>query len=265
MLQGIDHVVILVADLDAAIEDCTRLGFTAVPGGRHRVATHNALIGFQDGAYLELIAFWEDDLTHRWRRFLALGGGLVDYCMRTDDLAGDVAALRAMGIAMSEDFPMSRLRPDGYRIEWKLALAPETQGVTPFLIEDITPREERLPGRTEQANGVTGILGLTIAVPDIALPRRLASLSGADVQPLERGEIGGHGLRLLIGGHSFDYVTPRGDGATADFVSSRGGEGGIFALSLRTLGPDAVIEPALAGNARISLVSALRAPSDATP
>ncbi|PMP81392.1 MAG: VOC family protein, partial [Roseiflexus castenholzii] len=58
MITCIDHIVILVRDLLAAIDDYTALGFTVTPGGVHADgATHNALVAFVDGGYLELIAF----------------------------------------------------------------------------------------------------------------------------------------------------------------------------------------------------------------
>jgi catechol 2,3-dioxygenase-like lactoylglutathione lyase family enzyme len=251
MLQGIDHVVILVKDLDAAIESYTRLGFSVQPGGRHNVGTHNALIGFQDSAYIELIAFWEDDRTHRWYHYLELGGGLVDYCMRTDDIMGDVGVLREAGVAMSERQPMSRVRPDGYRLEWTLALATETQGITPFLIEDITPREERVPTRLEHANGAVGIAAVTIVVREHALARRLRALLG-DGLAFEDGS--GRHLRHLSTGHGIDFLVP-GAGEAAQFLAGRPGEGGVFALSLITHGPAVSFDMAEAQNARLSLVT----------
>jgi catechol 2,3-dioxygenase-like lactoylglutathione lyase family enzyme len=255
MLRGLDHVVILVPDLDEAVESYTRLGFTVVPGGRHNVATENALIAFEDGSYLELIAFWEDAPQHRWHRYLRLGGGLVDYCMRTSDLANDVAQLRAAGIAMSEKEPMSRLRPDGYRVEWALSLATETQGVTPFLIEDITPREERVPRQVEHANGVTGISTITIAVRDLDVARRVASVLG-DAPPVEAGDMPQRGARYMSGGHALEFILPGADPEIADFLSGRQGEGGVFVLSLKTTGPQTTIEPSQAHNARLTMVHA---------
>jgi catechol 2,3-dioxygenase-like lactoylglutathione lyase family enzyme len=250
MLQGIDHVVILVSDLDAAIDTYTRLGFSVVPGGRHNVGTHNALIGFQDGSYIELIAFWEDDRRHRWYKYLELRGGLVDYCMRTDDILSDVAALRDGGVAMTDRQSMNRLRPDGYRLEWTLALAVETQGVTPFLIEDITPREERVPGRVDHANGALGISALTIAVREPTVARRLESLlgDGTSVED-ERGQL----LHYDSRGQGIDFLVPSG-GDAADFIASREGGGSVFALSLVTAGPEMKINPSDAHNARLSLV-----------
>jgi hypothetical protein len=174
--------------------------------------------------------------------------------MRTDALAEDVAALRAAGIAMSEKQPMSRLRPDGYGLEWTLALSTKTQGVTPFLIEDITPREERVPPATDHANGATGIAALMVAVPDLAVPRRLALVLGDGGRPLEREDIGGQGIHVMNGPHALDFIAGDGNGAIADFRARRGGEGGVFALSLKTTGQETRIEPARAFNARLSLV-----------
>jgi catechol 2,3-dioxygenase-like lactoylglutathione lyase family enzyme len=58
MTLPLDHVVILVAELERAIADYTTLGFTVQRGGTHAGgSTHNALVGFADGSYLELIAF----------------------------------------------------------------------------------------------------------------------------------------------------------------------------------------------------------------
>src|SRR5262249_41624210 len=92
LLHGVDQLVVVVEELDAAIASYRALGFTVTPGGRHPIGTHNALIGLDDGAYLELIAFFEPNAEHRWYRRLRQGGGLVDYCLETNDLSGDVAA-----------------------------------------------------------------------------------------------------------------------------------------------------------------------------
>ncbi|HKX52110.1 MAG TPA: VOC family protein [Candidatus Binatia bacterium] len=58
MFLGIDHLVIVVKDLEQAANDYQQLGFTVVPGGKHPVGSHNVLISFADGSYLEVIAFY---------------------------------------------------------------------------------------------------------------------------------------------------------------------------------------------------------------
>src|SRR3990170_2591942 len=52
-----DHAILAVQDLQATRADFHELGFTSIYGGRHRGGlTHNALIAFADGSYLELMA-----------------------------------------------------------------------------------------------------------------------------------------------------------------------------------------------------------------
>ena len=123
MLSGIDHVVIVVADLDRAIAGFDALGFTVVRGGRHPgLGTHNALIAFADGAYFELIAFLVPASTHRWFAAVDKGGGLTDFCMQTSDLDADAASFKRAGATVSEPFAMERQRPDGYILKWVLAV-----------------------------------------------------------------------------------------------------------------------------------------------
>ena len=53
-----DHVIILVDELERASADFRALGLTVTPGGEHGEGlSHNALIYFADGTFLELLAF----------------------------------------------------------------------------------------------------------------------------------------------------------------------------------------------------------------
>ena len=114
MLRGIDHLVIVVPDLGAAVKTYRDLGFTVVAGGRHPgIGTDNALIAFRDSSYLELVGFHEPRPDHRWWAPLQKGGGLVDFCLQTDDLPGDTAAWRRAGVDIAEPEKRDRKRPDG--------------------------------------------------------------------------------------------------------------------------------------------------------
>lgn len=212
MLLGIDHIVIAVRDLDAAARDYAQLGFTVVPGGKHPVGTHNALIAFADGAYIELIAFYRDNPEHRWWAALQRGEGLVDFCMQTDDLIGDTARLRAAGVKIDDPVPWSRTRPDGYLLKWVLSLAREEhRGVAPFLIQDETPRAERIPRETAHRNGAVGIATITVAVADLSLVSHwYRSVLGVDGTAASRSEIEGRGLAFKIGPHQLEFLTPGG-------------------------------------------------------
>ncbi len=235
MLLGIDHIVIAVCDLEAAMRSYQQLGFTVVPGGRHPVGTHNTLVSFADGAYIEIIAFYRENPDHRWWKPLQKGEGMVDFCMQTDDLAGDTSKLRNAGVNIDDPVPWSRARPDGYQLKWLLSLAREPhRGVAPFLIQDETPRSERVPQKFDHQNGASGIGTVTVAVDDIATIRRwYENVLGYDGEPVKREELKGAGLRFTIGPHIFEFVKPTAEkGLLADWMKLRGPS--PFSVTLQT-------------------------------
>jgi catechol 2,3-dioxygenase-like lactoylglutathione lyase family enzyme len=256
MLTGIDHIVIAVRDLTAAAASYQALGFTVVPGGRHPVGTHNALIAFQDGSYVELIAFYEPNAQHKWWQPLQRGGGLVDFCLQTDDLRGDTAAFRRAGVEIDDPSPLSRMRPDGYHLKWVLSIPRgDHRGVAPFLIEDETPREERIPRQTRHANGVRGIGTVTVAVSDLDTVRGwYAAALGQAGREVARDDLGAAGAAFTVGPHVLEFVTPRTPASPlGGWLRSRGSS--PYAATLATAsaarGP---LDPALAEGARLSLV-----------
>src|SRR5437016_2703006 len=92
MIRMLDHVVLVARDLDAAVADHRRRGFTVTPGGKHADGlTHNALVPFADGSYLEIVAFPDLDraVSHRWWKIAAEGGGFADFALLSDDLGAD--------------------------------------------------------------------------------------------------------------------------------------------------------------------------------
>src|SRR5258706_9920850 len=132
MIRSIDHIVILVGDLDAASADYAALGFTVVPGGEHTGGeTHNALVAFADDTYLELIAFKRSAPGHRWWRHVAAGGGLVDFALLPGAIEQDIAAARERGVAYTGPVAGGRLRPDGRQVAWQLGMPPSAD--MPFL------------------------------------------------------------------------------------------------------------------------------------
>lgn len=163
----LDHVVLVVRDLASAIDDHRRRGFTVTIGGSHADGlTHNALIPFSDGSYLELVAFKDLDrsITHRWWKIATDGGGLADFALLSDDLGADTAALG--DLVTRSPMPGGRIRPDGAEVKWRTAvLAPPL----PFLIEDVTARDLRVPGGAaiEHANGATGIGAVTLGTSNL--------------------------------------------------------------------------------------------------
>lgn len=182
MPQALDHVVVVVPSLELAGREFARAGFSVLPGGRHdAVPTENALVGFADGSYLELLAARDPETrtelgrlraSERWeshlrgvsavaRRFLPLlagPDGVADWVLRSDSIARDGARLRQAGVVASGPVEMSRERPGGERIAWQLLL-PESF-LHPFRITDRTPRERRVPrdaAATTHPNGARGV------------------------------------------------------------------------------------------------------------
>jgi catechol 2,3-dioxygenase-like lactoylglutathione lyase family enzyme len=210
MLTGIDHIVIVVPDLEATTRSYERLGFTVVRGGRHPVGTYNALISLVDGSYIELIAFYEANPKHRWWIPLQKGGGLVDFCMQTDDLMRDTREFRNAGVNIDDPQLLTRARPDGYQLKWVLSIPREGhRGVAPFLIQDETPREERIPREMTHKNGATGIGTVTVAVDELQSVRHWYKIVlGYDGKMMERDNLQAAGVSFKIGHHFFDFLKP---------------------------------------------------------
>ena len=181
----LDHLVILVKDLEGAAEDYGRLGFRVTPGGEHADGlTRNALVPFRDGSYLELVAFVDPEGTADnvwgWRKFSSREG-LIDYCAASDDLGQEVRQLREMGFRTDGPHDGGRRLPDGGEIRWRSASIAQDGKLLPFLIEDLTPRSRRVPSgpAADHPNGATGTARLEISTPDPRGARgRLAALTG---------------------------------------------------------------------------------------
>jgi catechol 2,3-dioxygenase-like lactoylglutathione lyase family enzyme len=177
-LFRLDHVVLAVRDLNAAAADYRELGFTVVPGGAHPGGwTHNALIVLADGSYLELLAptnprLLDDEEALAAPNFLfalAGGEGAVGLALAVDDLGAAVAAMQHRGATIPAPRAGGRTRPDGVQLEWRTAMP--GRSVLPFFIEDLTPRDWRVPVSPENArhaNGALGIRAITYAAPDSA-------------------------------------------------------------------------------------------------
>lgn len=257
MITGIDHIVILVEDLDAAIEQYEDLGFVVEPGGRHPRFTENALISVGDGSYIELIAFYDLDGAdaHRWFRFRERNGGLIDYAVLTDDLQGEMDRLQGTGITYTGPNEGARQRPDGQEIAWKTATPEAGQSGLPFIIEDVTDRELRVPGGSGVAhpNGVENMRTLIIAVDDLGQAvERHTALFGSEPEEMDFSA-SGHGIEgvaYTVGRHRIELHAPTMEGGVTDEMKERGE--GPYEVVFQG-GQTAIIDPQRAGNARLTI------------
>ncbi len=200
MLTGIDHVVIAVPDLAAACEAVERgLGLAATEGGRHpQLGTENRLIWLGD-SYVELLGVFDRALAATsWIGAPALralqggGGGFVALALASNDLADDLARLRAHASTLRGPTAGERVRPDGAIVRWLLALPPALGSAHPlFLIEHDRNGAEwdesaRLARATLQhpVGGQVRLSRVELSVPDLqGVQRHLRYDAGLSFRP----------------------------------------------------------------------------------
>jgi hypothetical protein len=254
-LRGIDHLTILFKELAPAIQAYRELGFTVVPGGELPVGTQNAIVAFEDGSYFELAAFKRPNDQHRWWKTAQSGGGFTDFSAVTDDLASDVQAFRSAGVKMTDPAPGGRVRPDGYKLSWLIAFAPPPfLFQVPLLLQDETPRAERIGNQNKHPNGVTGIVSITVATDDVARVRSwwtpVLRQPGTEI---ERTDIGAAGVRFMTGPHALEFVAPKNGSSPLDaWLKSHGPS--PYSITLKTSGGKTGILDQSKANARIALM-----------
>lgn len=219
MTVEFDHLVYVVTDLDRAVAEFREAGHAAESGGAHDDGpTHNALVPLAGETYLELLAFRKPLFgtvirtmakTPLWSRFVAgrdavtrpfvdaMGRtrGAARPVYRTDDLAGAVTALRVAGFEMDEPTEMSRKTPDGRDVRWRMAGSADLD--VPTVIEDVTPRDHRIPPGSPDLPTITRVRvavrdpGAIAAAYDALMPRATGGSDGwqagtAVIEPVTR-------------------------------------------------------------------------------
>jgi hypothetical protein len=218
MASGIDHIVIAVADPDAAAAELTeQVGLAFTAGGRHAgLGTFNR-IAFLGDAYLELMGIEDAALARGWAigeaavRAVERGGGFATYALVDDAIRISVPRLQANGSRIGPVVHGTRERPDGERVEWWTAAPPQLgPDQPPFLIKHLYAGAEwgadALAGRRAFVHPIGSpavIEQLQIATPD---PPGLAAACyrDLDLQFWAVGEVavcsvGRHAIQLLGG------------------------------------------------------------------
>lgn len=174
-LEGLDHVVVVVRDLDAAADRWRRLGFVLSPPGTHSphvgTGNHTMMFGVD---YVELLGIrQETELNAPSRAFLQRRGeGIERAAFTTGDAATGVAALRARGIAAQGPIEFSRpvSLPDGGHGEAAFSVFhwPEKEAVADlriFACQHRTRGSVWIPALQSHPNTVTGIERLELLTP----------------------------------------------------------------------------------------------------
>jgi hypothetical protein len=188
-LAEFDHLIVLAPHLAPEAARFTRAGFEVSSGGRFppEVPFHNALIGFPNETYIELlgvqrpgarlvarglsaIGLFELALRSRSERERRIGGllgeppGVADVCFRVPAIDGP-ALERESGVRW-ECSQMQRQTPSGELAQWQMAFPSDAR--LPFLIRDTTPRSRRIPSGASHANRVRHLTEIRLAMRDVA-------------------------------------------------------------------------------------------------
>lgn len=176
MQLSVDHVTMCGSDLDAMRRACTAVGLPSEYGGPHaNRATHMALVGFEDGSYLELIAPFAPEaaptgMMGGWAQFMRGNAGPSAWAVASCDIHAAVQRLRTAGIPVHGPDPGGRTRADGADLQWETAIlgAGSAGSLLPFMIQDKTPRNLRVqPSAALEGSGITGVGAVVLGVRDL--------------------------------------------------------------------------------------------------
>ncbi|HYC15098.1 MAG TPA: VOC family protein [Stellaceae bacterium] len=165
-LEGIDHAVIAVRDLDRAEAQFRRLGFDLTPRGHHtRLGSYNHCAMFSED-YLELIALGAVSRPFL-ERFLAVREGLSGIAFRTRDARATNAKLRAEGFNPADPVEFGRpvktpTRSGNARFVTTEVDTSFVHGTRVFFCQHETPELVWLPEYQRHANGVRALSALTL-------------------------------------------------------------------------------------------------------
>ncbi len=173
MARGIDHVIHLVRDLDAAASLYEKLGFVVSARNKHPFGTHNRIVQL-DGSYIEILAVAEPEkiqgegsptsFAHFHREFqIHNGEGLSGLVLASSDASADKLAFDRAGFGGFPVFDFGRMgkRPDGSEAELAFSLAylrePASADVMTLVCQHKRPENFWFKELQAHANGVTRV------------------------------------------------------------------------------------------------------------
>ena len=241
LLDGLDHPVIAVRDLDAATAAYRRLGFALAPRGSHfEWGTGNCCVMFPN-EYLELRGVVEGNrYVHGLDTFLSdQGEGLLGCAFRPalplDALVSELQhrALEPAGPrALTRNFEL----PSG-TIPVRFRLVFFKPGAVPGLMsslvcQHLTPSVLRRPEWLRHENGALGVESVASIVDDLEeVAAAASSMFGAEA--VERRS---HVIAVAMGGGSWYYAIDRGRAVDCPLLPT-GGAPRLVAVSIKVSAP----------------------------
>jgi hypothetical protein len=238
MPSAIDHIIIAVADPDAAAAELeSTILLRSSGGGRHDAhGTYNRLIWLGD-SYIELMGVFDGALADAswWGRHVRsilarTPAALAGVPLAAHDLANEIDRLRARGSTLLDPVAGERVRADGQVVRWSIGRLPSPDpdlGLV-FLIEHDTSGAEWRPddraaraSETHPLGGRARLIRLETPVRDPArTAMRLLREFGLQFRP----SLAGAGARdTTIGDQVLRLVPYRGEAAPPPEIVIRGG------------------------------------------
>jgi catechol 2,3-dioxygenase-like lactoylglutathione lyase family enzyme len=210
-IDGIDHAVIVVRDLDAARDAFRRMGFSVTPRGHHTLGSQNHCIVFGHD-YIELLWSPEGEphpARQYYTEFARAGAGLAAIALKTDNAKGAYTEMLWAGFAPSDPVDFSRpvevsggKRDAHFRVS--IAARESTPGGQILVCEHLTRELVWRPESQRHANGATGIAAIAIVADDVAATARpYERLLARAAEPIAEG------LKVATGDAPLAIVTAR--------------------------------------------------------
>jgi hypothetical protein len=177
----VDHFVLAAPDLQRACDDFeATTGVRPAFGGAHAGrGTHNALVAFENGSYLEIIAPDPAQQATSMSQPMALLARptLMHWAVRCSGTAALSQRLRELGWAPTEIQRMSRTPPNAAKLEWELFGLKDHRygGLAPFFIDWFA-----CPHPATTSPSVGPMTSVRLALPDPAPLRTMMSALGLD-------------------------------------------------------------------------------------
>jgi hypothetical protein len=224
---GLDHVVILVRDLDDADARMARLGFRPTPRGIHseHMGTANATVMLRDGTYFETLTVLQaTPANEELRAVLAEREGPYGLALKSDDAHSVAEAFEAAGIAAGGALAFVRPveLPDGSQ-DACFTVARTQAGASPgawlIVCQHHTPELVWREDYLEQPNGAMGLAEVIGIADDLsAVEDAYGMIFG------ERVERSADRVTIAVGDAGITFLAPRAFvarfGAAGEPVSS---------------------------------------------
>ena len=245
MALKLHHIVVLVKDLQNAVDDYVKLGFTVTPGGVHFGGiSQNALILLEDGTYLELLVImpglktfllktlYKTGILHFFRkskygitlrfygRAFDLNEGIIDFALLSDNLSHDFAQIKKRGIFLTKSLDAGRYRPDGKVLRWKMLTTNIKE--LPFLITDLQPAIAPPPQAMKHVNGVSGLDGVALAISQGGRQAMQDFQNLLNLAPTIIEQPDHTICRFKLDNHFIDILIPNNDGSGLQGIQKYG-------------------------------------------